>query len=245
MPAIQSKIDEKSKKFLRAVRYYGGEATTTEIRQRTGLNQTEVNYRFSKLEDLGLIEISYADAGHGNRDPPKVANLTGQARAEIERGLLGDSDGDDGDDESDGVVEVSEEEFRSLKQDLQQLEQRVNVLTQARSAGDGDGEDVDEEVSERIENLEKRIEQLQGQAPAGGGGSISGEDVAEAPAVRKLDKRVSELEDDFADFEEYVYEWNEAVETYLYAFRRVVSEKLDVSFESYLELVGEEDSDGL
>lgn len=77
------------------------------------------------------------------------------------------------------------------------------------------------------------------------GGSISGEEVVEAPAVRKLDKRVSVLEEDFMDFEEYVYDWNEAVETYLYAFRRIVSEKVDVSFESYLELVGEEDSDGL
>lgn len=47
------------------------------------------------------------------------------------------------------------------------------------------------------------------------------------------------------DFEKYVYQWYEAVETYQYAIRRVFEEKDDVSFDSSLELVGEEDEDGL
>lgn len=66
-----------------------------------------------------------------------------------------------------------------------------------------------------------------------------------SPAVKKLDQRVSELEDDVAWLEEYVFDWNEAVETYIYAFKRVVEEKLDVSFDSYLEMVSKEDNDGL
>ena len=59
--------------------------------------------------------------------------------------------------------------------------------------------------------------------------------VAEAPAVKKLDKRVAELETDMTDLEEYMYEWHESAETYLRALRRVVEEKLDVSFQSYLQ----------
>lgn len=55
--------------------------------------------------------------------------------------------------------------------------------------------------------------------------------------MRRLDERMSELESEFVELEEYVYEWNEAIETYVYAFRRIVEEKLDASFESYLELV--------
>lgn len=60
----------------------------TEIRQRTGLSRDKANHRFTRLERLGLIEVSYATEGYGDREPPKVAHLTGLARREIERGLF-------------------------------------------------------------------------------------------------------------------------------------------------------------
>ena len=63
--------------------------------------------------------------------------------------------------------------------------------------------------------------------------------VAEAPAVKTLEKRVGELETDMIDLEEYMYEWHESAETYLRALRRVVEDKLGVSLQSYLQ-AGEE-----
>lgn len=51
MPSPRAQIDDKSTRFLRAVQYYGGEATITEIRQKSGLNRDDANYRFERLED--------------------------------------------------------------------------------------------------------------------------------------------------------------------------------------------------
>lgn len=50
-------------------------------------------------------------------------------------------------------------------------------------------------------------------------------------------EEVEELRADFADFEEYVYEWNEAVETYLYALRDVVERELGVDLDEEMETV--------
>lgn len=57
------------------------------------------------------------------------------------------------------------------------------------------------------------------------------------------DDEVAARRADVTDLEEYVYEWNEAVETYLYALRRIVEEQLDVSFDAYLREVGDEESE--
>lgn len=81
-------VDTKGLRFLHAVEYYGGEASMTDIRQRTGLSRDAANHRFRRLEELGLISVTYADQGFGNRSPPKVAHLTGTTRREIERGLF-------------------------------------------------------------------------------------------------------------------------------------------------------------
>jgi len=64
---------------------------------------------------------------------------------------------------------------------------------------------------------------------------VTPQQVAEAPAVKTLEKRVGELETDMIDLEEYMYEWHESAETYLRALRRVVEDKLGVSLQSYLQ----------
>jgi hypothetical protein len=116
----------------------------------------------------------------------------------------------------------------------------VNVLTQARAGGE-DGE-VSEEVRERVERLEQKVSDVQ--MAGGSGDGITPSQVAEAPAVKTIEKRVAVLEEDVADIEDYVYEWNEAAETYLRALRKVVEEKLDVSLTSYLQSVEAEDGNG-
>lgn len=236
MSDVKKQIDEKSKKFIKAVEYYGGEATTTEIRQKTGLNHNEVSYRFNKLSDLELIDVTHADVGNGKRNPPKIAHLTGHTRREIERGLLGDVEEDS---DSTGDVEVSEIEFNEMKDELESLQQRVDVLTQARTSKEGEG--LTNDVKERLERLEKKFEDVRSQS-TGDGDGVTPRQVAEAPAVKKLDKRVGELETDMLDLEEYMYEWHESAETYLRALRQVVEDKLGVSLQSYLE-AGEDDLD--
>jgi len=79
-------IDAKSVQFLNAVRYYGGKANITEIRKMTGMNRNEANYRFRKLLDMELIDVT-SEKSPGDLPDRKVAHLTGTARRELEKGL--------------------------------------------------------------------------------------------------------------------------------------------------------------
>ncbi|RLM56628.1 winged helix-turn-helix transcriptional regulator [Halobellus sp. Atlit-31R] len=143
-------IDRQAARFIRAVEYYGGEATTTEIRQRTGLSRDVTNHRFKRLEDLGLIEISYADEGYGNRRPPKVAHLTGLARREIERGLLRMLRDDS--DSTEGVLDV-ESEMREVRDRLDRHQRRLDAL----SASDPGGKDI----HERLDSVQERLNDIE------------------------------------------------------------------------------------
>ncbi len=127
MSQIGPKVDWEARRFLDAVRYFGGNATMTEIRRRTGLSRDEANYRFRRLEDLGLIDVTYADHGHGDRAPPKVAHLTGAARREIERGLLrGLAEPRDNDQSKDILAEL-----RELRKAVKRLENRINAMDES------------------------------------------------------------------------------------------------------------------
>lgn len=115
-----TQIDAKSVRFLNAVRYYGGEATITDIRKLTGLNRNEANYRFRKLEDMELITVSYGES-IGDNAPPKIAELTGKARQELERGLGSATQSGliiSDDPETD---EVSRERFIEMQNELERL----------------------------------------------------------------------------------------------------------------------------
>jgi DNA-binding Lrp family transcriptional regulator len=212
-------IDEKSKRFMRALVYYGGEATTTEIRKRTGLDSPVTHYRYNKLEECGAISVSYADNGVGQRHVPKVAELTGLGRKAVNKGFF--EPGSVPGDEDDGPIAVSEEEFRELGREVEELQNRVNVLVHN---GEGGGGDADLEAV--VARVEERVEEL------GAGGSAG---VAEAPAVRTIERRVGELEADVDAFEEYVYDWHESAELYMRALHRAVEDELGVSLDSYYD----------
>jgi len=139
-------IDRKAARFLNAVSYFGGKATLTEIRQRTGLSRDETNHRFDRLADLELIDVSYAEHGYGDREPPKVAELTGIARKEIERGLLAPvQDEDEGDN---GPTDL-EAEIRALREQVDRQERRLDTL----SASTPQIEEVDDQLEELDEVL--------------------------------------------------------------------------------------------
>jgi len=179
-------IDAKSVKFLNAVRYEGGTANISRIRSLSGLNRHEANYRFGKLEDLGLIDITKEPSPRELEDR-KVAHLTGTARRELERGLGSATEA--------GLI----------------ISDKPNSNEVSR---------------ERFEEIEQKLEQLTESQQASS---------VEAREVKTLRERVSDVEDDLADFEKYVYEWHESAETYLRALRKVVEGKLSVSLKSYLQ----------
>jgi DNA-binding Lrp family transcriptional regulator len=146
-------IDRQAARFLRAVEYYGGEATTTEIRQRTGLSRDVANHRFRRLEDLGLIEITYADEGYGDRRPPKVAHLTGIARQEIERGLLRTLR--DEVQARGGTVDL-QAELREMQERIDQHKRQLNTLTATQSTVDRFEERLDM-TEEHLNDLEEYV----------------------------------------------------------------------------------------
>lgn len=128
-----------------------------------------------------------------------------------------------------------------MRDELDELRLRVNVLTQTRTrGGSSESDEVSEDVRERVERLEHRVSEVR--ATAGGGDGVTGRQVAEAPAVKTLDKRLGRLEEDVDDLEAYMYDWHEAAETYLRALREVITEKLGVDFSSYLQ-AAEADTD--
>jgi len=127
-----------------------------------------------------------------------------------------------------------------MSEELDEIKNRLNVLTSTKNSGQSGN--VDDEVLERITQLESRMDELRADSAGGDGDGVTPRQVAEAPAVKKLEKRVGELETDMLDLEEYMYEWHESAETYLRALRQVVEDKLGVSLQSYLE-AGEDDVD--
>jgi len=69
-------LDAKGFDVYEAIYEHGGEATTTDIKQYTGIEKNAiVHYRLDKLEDQGVIEIGVGEAS-GGRTPPKLAILT-------------------------------------------------------------------------------------------------------------------------------------------------------------------------
>mgnify|MGYP000489453926 CR=1 FL=1 len=138
-------IDGKSVQFLNCVRYYGGEANISEIRSITGLNRNEANYRFSKLADMDLIDIT-TEPSPGDLPDRKVAHLTGTARQELERGLGSASEAGLMISDEPESSEVSRERFR-------ELEQKLEKLTESQQAASVEAREV-KNVREQVDDLE-------------------------------------------------------------------------------------------
>lgn len=139
-------IDAKSVRFLNAIRYHGGEATLSEIRKLAELNRNEVNYRFNKLNDMELIDVTKTSSP-GKLQDQKVAHLTGKARAQLERGLGSASNAGLVISEEPDSVDVSRERFV-------QMEKRLERLIKAKEPEvTGEREEV-KELRERVKELE-------------------------------------------------------------------------------------------
>lgn len=133
---LEHRLDRNARRFLAAVEYYGGNATTTEIRARTGLTPSETQTRYQVLEDLELITVSYASEGVGNRQPPKIATLTGQARTAIEWGILHNID-----------VARTPEEIRDLESEVRTIREELAEVRDRQNAENELVKKLQEEVS--------------------------------------------------------------------------------------------------
>ncbi|WP_336036663.1 winged helix-turn-helix domain-containing protein [Halobacterium yunchengense] len=143
-------VDRDALRFLRAVEYHGGNASMTQIRQRTGLSRDAANHRFQRLEELDLIDVTYAEEGYGDRHPPKVAHLTGVARREIERGLFQPLDTEKG--ESGETVDI-QAELGTMQDQLDQHDRRLDSLSASDPSVD--------HLSEQVEAMETRLDELE------------------------------------------------------------------------------------
>lgn len=125
--------NEGEREFLAAVEEAEGRAGTTWIRQATGMDSSEVQYRFKTLEDKGLIETEYdSDATPEGVAPMRVAVLTGLAKEEMDKGLLGEGQLEQLDEARDvesllEEVEELREQVAMLEGELESFRERVNT----------------------------------------------------------------------------------------------------------------------
>lgn len=120
-----STIDSNSRDILRAIDRHDGRSTTTEIRRETGLDNSSVRYRFRKLEELGLIETERdPTATPEGVAPITIAKLTDDAREEIQKGLIVESE------RQRAKIEPVDnaERLKELEEELKQLCDRVDLL---------------------------------------------------------------------------------------------------------------------
>jgi DNA-binding MarR family transcriptional regulator len=154
-------VDELSQDFLRVLLEYGGDADTSTIRSETGMSRGQVNHRFTKLDNLGWIEITRADSGKGDRTPPKVAVLTDEGEQAIRSGEAGKKVLEKEEESEEDEITVSKEQLESFHNEIDGVKNRLNVVVEQINDGQGmvESEEGDSETAETID--EERIEKLE------------------------------------------------------------------------------------
>jgi len=145
-------LDPVSLRILEAILHKGGEATTSEIKKRTGDELNKIQYRTRrKLTNHGLIETENRGTDSQGRNLPNLCTLTDKGRE-----ALADQ------------AEKLEEEDEETKDDrigenaekIQRLERRIEALNQG---GTNEYRQIDKrlnEVETRLDETEKRLKQV-------------------------------------------------------------------------------------
>ncbi|WP_312909304.1 winged helix-turn-helix transcriptional regulator [Natronosalvus caseinilyticus] len=118
-------LDEASRAIVNAIDRNGGTADTTHVRRQTGLSNSSVRYRFSKLENLGFIDISYNDSQTPDGVAPiTVVQLTDFAREEIQKGLTVETE------QRRATIEPVDnaDRIKALEEDLREVRDLVNQI---------------------------------------------------------------------------------------------------------------------
>lgn len=219
MVDIDAHIDDKSKRFLQTVEWHGGSATTTEIRERTGLNQSETQYRFKKLSKAGLIQISHEERGYGSRRPPRVAELTAKGETAIEDGLLDDIDATT----ATTPKNIERRTVEQLQEDIERLEDQVELFAHA-GTGTGRSQTADGQpsvITNRFDAIETRVTEVE----------------EEIETVADLEERVTALEDDVNTLRGYTYELADEFELRMAAAQDALEDQLNIDLSFYIERI--------
>jgi len=136
-------LDVASLRILEAIVHEGGEATTTEIRRHTGLDENTVHYRMNKkLPSRELIETHNQGTDAKGRSLPNVSEITDDGEevlAEQAEKLEEESLDDDRDDR-----------IGELQEHVKRLENRVDVIQQNNGR----------ERREELDEIQERLDQV-------------------------------------------------------------------------------------
>lgn len=126
----QIQINEKDRRFLSALQESDEPLTTSEIRERTGLNRKDTDYRYDKFgrkQYTEIVSVREADPSVLNRQVKgmKEAELTEKGEKLMRMGLVGDPSDEYTQDE----MVVNRERFEKLEDQNEMLENRVDEIT--------------------------------------------------------------------------------------------------------------------
>lgn len=157
---LVNELDFRAVEMLRTIAENGGSATTPEIRERTGLDNSQVRYRRQKLAELDLLTVSEGPpsaSAHGS--PPSNHELTDAANKALSAGLYSQMPAPEP-----GNFEELVEELTRLRTHIDRLHGRVDDIEHTVSEVRSDHEALRDEYEERIdgaENIGRRLNWLE------------------------------------------------------------------------------------
>ena len=175
--------------MLRAISDCGGEATTTEIRDVTGLSNSQVAYRRDKLTEYGLLEVRTGEPT-GSRTPPKVHSLTESARSQIDAGLFElytapvTSD-----------IEQLSTQYNHLRDRVDDLAETVADLEESLARVTAELSTLEGSIAKTNAKLDERVGDADEIESAADGETVAG-------AIRSLESELADLREEVAELDE-------------------------------------------
>lgn len=236
-------VDELSQDFLRVLLEYGGDADTSTIRSETGMSRGQVNHRFTKLDDLGWIEITRAESGKGERTPPKVAVLTDEGEKAIRSGEAGKKVLEKEEESEENEITVSKEQLESFHNEIDGVKNRLNVVVEQINDGQGmvESEEGDSETAEtideeRIEKLEREVARLRETVQLLNEAVSEDKENEENDSEQKATPEVDEdVVQELRDQQDYLQDWMDVAQRHMMAMRMYVEDQ-DDDFGEYLKM---------
>lgn len=156
---LANELDFRAVEMLRAIAENGSAATTSEIRDVTGLDNSQVRYRRRKLEELELITVESGQETAGGTVPPKVHELTDTAAKALSAGLYSRMSAPEP-----GNFEELVEEMVRVRTHVTRLHERVDDLETDADELRNDYRALRDDYRDRIdgaENVGRRLNKLE------------------------------------------------------------------------------------
>lgn len=156
--SLLTQLDWQSHEILRGIYEQGGTATTSEIKKRTRITDTDpITYRFRRaavaLEPNGLIEVHEPDLTASQRSLPLEATLTERGEALAKRVI-----------ERDGGPRDLDERLEKIEATLSTLEER---LADRSTEAEMTSESHSTTSEARLQAVEQRLDRLEDDAFGG------------------------------------------------------------------------------